>query len=128
MKGKKAVLMIVAIALISIAAVVISISVFFQNNQTQNDNASWIEGTVAKKEDARILVISGKDEAELKDLTEEEMLKGASEAIWFSLSIDQAKRVSEFDTVRISYSRVSESFPGKASATSVRVIDEESQN
>ncbi|MGE6489487.1 YobA family protein [Paenisporosarcina sp. NPDC076898] len=127
MKGKKAVLMIVAIALVSIAAVVISISVFFQNNQTQNENASWIEGTVAQKEDARILVISGKDEAELKDLTEEEMLEGASEAIWFSLSIDQAKKVSEFDTVRISYSHVSETYPGQASATSVLVIDEESQ-
>ena len=127
MKGKKAVLLILAIAIVSVAAVVISISVFFQNNQTQNENASWIEGTVAIKEDASILVISGKDEAELKGLTEEEMLEGASEAIWFSLSIDQAKKVSEFDTVRISYSHVSESFPGKASATSVRVIDEESQ-
>lgn len=128
MKGKKAVILISTTAVVAIAAVVISISMFFQSNQTQNKNAIWIEGTVAKKEAARILVVSGKDETELKGLTEEEMVEGASDAIWFSLSIDQVKNVSEFDKVRISYSHVSESYPGKASANSVRILDEESQH
>lgn len=125
MKGNKAVILIVGIALVAIAAVVLSITVFFQNNQSQNEGALILEGTVAKVEDARILVISGKEADELKGKTEEEMLEGVSEAIWFSLSIDQIKRVDEFDKVRISYSQVAETFPGRASANSVVNLSDE---
>ena len=55
------------------------------------------------------------------------MLKGVSEAIWFSLSIDQVKSVQEMDSVRITYSKVSESFPGQSSANSVKNISDETK-
>jgi hypothetical protein len=126
MKGSKAVLLLVIVGLVAIAAVVGSISIFFKNNETQSGHAMSIEGTVAKKDDASILVISGKDENELKGKTEEEMLEGVEEAIWFSLSIDQTQQVVEFDNVRIKYSHVNESFPGKASANSIEILDDES--
>jgi len=122
MKGKKAVFLVVILTLIAVASVVVSITLFFQNNQTQNGSSMSIEGTVAKIDDARVLVISGKDATELEGKTQEEMLKGVSEAIWFTLSIDQLKNVKELDSVRITYSKVAESFPGQASANSVEKI------
>lgn len=127
MKGNKAVLLIVIILLAALVAVVFSITSFYQKNETQNGYSKAIEGTVAKIEDSRILVISGKDADELKGQTEEEMLKGVSEAIWFSLSIDQVKSVQEMDSVRITYSKVSESFPGQSSANSVKNISDETK-
>lgn len=127
MKGIKAVLLIVIILLAALVAVVFSITSFYQKNETQNGYSKAIEGTVAKIEDSRILVISGKDADELKGQTEEEMLKGVSEAIWFSLSIDQLKIVQEMDSVRITYSKVSESFPGQSSANSVKNISDETK-
>ena len=127
MKGIKAVLLIVIILLAALVAVVFSITSFYQKNETQNGYSKAIEGTVAKIEDSRILVISGKDADELKGQTEEEMLKGVSEAIWFSLSIDQVKSVQEMDSVRITYSKVSESFPGQSSANSVKNISDETK-
>jgi flagellar basal body-associated protein FliL len=127
MKGNKAVLLVVIIVLAALAAVVFSITSFYQKNETQNGYSKAIEGTVAIIDDSRILVISGKDAAELKGHTEEEMLEGVSEAIWFSLSIDQVKAVNELDTVRITYSKVSESFPGKASANSVKNLSDETK-
>lgn len=120
MKGNKAVLLIIVIVLVALATIVFTITSFYQNNQTQNGYSQSIEGTVAKIDDSRILVISGKDRAELEGQTEEEMLEGVSEAIWFTLSIDQIKTVNELDTVRITYSTVSESFPGQASANGVK--------
>lgn len=128
MKGNKAVLILVTVALVAIAAVVGSIGLFFKNNETQRGHAMSIEGIVVKKDDASILVISGKDETELKSQTDEEILEGVDEAIWFSLSIDQAQQVEEFDRVRIKYSHVKESFPGQASANSMVVLDGESED
>jgi|GEM_PF-2567764 len=126
MKGNKVVILIVAIVVIAMAAVVGSMTTFFKNNETQSGHAISIEGTVAKKEDGRILVVSGKEETEIKKgQTEEEMLEGAEEAIWFTLSIDQSKSVKEFDNVRIKYSQVDESFPAQASANSIEVLNDE---
>ena len=122
MKGNKAVFMVVIIAILAISAIVGSITVFFKNNQTQSGHAMEMVGIVAIKNDAEILVISGKNQAELEGLSEEEMLEGTKEAIWFSLSIDQAQQVKEFDKVRITYSHVSESFPARASANGVKVM------
>jgi len=127
MKGNKAVFLIVIIVLAALAAIIFSISSFYQNNQTQQGFSESFEGTVAKIDDSRILVIKGKDAAELKGQTEEEMLEGVSEAIWFSLSIDQVKTVKEMDSVRINYSSVNESFPGQASANSVKVISDDTK-
>jgi flagellar basal body-associated protein FliL len=127
MKGNKAVFLIVIIVLVALAAIIFSISFFYQNNQTQQGFSQSIEGTVAKIDDSRILVIKGKDAAELKGKTEEEMLEGVSEAIWFSLSIDQVKTVKEMDSVRINYSSVNESFPGQASANSVKVLSDDTK-
>ncbi len=128
LKGNKVVLLIVIIALVTVSAVVLSISIFFQNNQVQNGSVLSIEGVVAIVDEPNILVIQGKDAAELKGLTEVEMLEGVNEAIWFSLSIDQLKRVNEFDTIRVTYSRVSETFPGRASANSVKNISDDFSN
>jgi hypothetical protein len=97
MKGYKTVVLVLLIAMIAISAVVASITFFYQNNQTQNGNEMSIEGTVAKMEDQRVLVISGKVAEELKGKSEVEMLEGIQEAIWFSLSIDQLKIVNEYD-------------------------------
>lgn len=119
MKGKKAVILVVVLTLIAIAAVVVSITIFFQNNPTQIGNSMSIEGTVAKIDDARVLVISGKDATELDGQTEKEMLKYIDEAIWFTLSMDQMKKVKEFDSVRVTYSQIDQSFPGQASADSI---------
>lgn len=127
MKGNKAVFLIVIIVLAALAAIIFSISSFYQNNQTQQGFSQSFEGTVAKIDDSRILVIKGKDAAELKGKTEEEMLEGVSEAIWFSLSIDQVKTVKEMDSVRINYSSVNESFPGQASANSVKVLSNDAK-
>jgi len=127
MKGNKAVFLIVIIVLAALAAIIFSISSFYQNNQTQQGFSQSFEGTVAKIDDSRILVIKGKDATELKGQTEEEMLEGVSEAIWFSLSIDQVKTVEEMDSVRISYSSVNESFPGQASANSVKIISDDTK-
>jgi regulator of protease activity HflC (stomatin/prohibitin superfamily) len=127
MKGNKAVFVIVIIVLAALAAIIFSISSFYQNNQTQQGYSESFEGTVAKIDDSRILVIKGKDAAELKGQTEEEMLEGVSEAIWFSLSIDQVKTVKEMDSVRISYSSVNESFPGQASANNVKIISDDTK-
>lgn len=127
MKGNKAVLLIVVIVLVAIATIVYTITSFYQNNETQNGYSQSIEGTVAKIDDARILVIKGKNASELEGQTEEEMLEGVSEAIWFSLSIDQIKTVNEWDTVRITYSAVSESFPGQASANGVKNLSDETK-
>jgi flagellar basal body-associated protein FliL len=127
MKGNKAVIIIVIIVLAALAAIVFSITSFYQKNETQNGYSKAIEGTVAIIDDSRILVISGKDADELKGQTEEEMLEGVSEAIWFSLSIDQVKTVKEMDSVRITYSKVSESFPGQSSANSVKNISDETK-
>lgn len=124
MKGNKAVLLIVVIVLVAVATIVYTITSFYQNNETQNGYSQSIEGTVAKIDDARILVIKGKNASELEGQTEEEMLEGVSEAIWFSLSIDQVKTVDEWDTVRITYSTVSESFPGQASANGVKNLSD----
>jgi len=128
LKGNKAVLLIVIIAMIAISAVVWSISVFYQNNETQSGLALSMEGIVVKKEDVRILVISGKNEDELKGQTEEEMLEGVTEAIWFTLSMDQVQSVKEFDRVRMSYSQVQESFPGQASANSMKILNDETDS
>lgn len=125
MKGNKAVLFIILIAIIAISAIIVSITTFYQNNQTQSGNAMSIDGIVAKKEDQRILVISGVEAEELRDLTEEEMLEGVTNAIWFSLSIDQMKIVNEYDYVRISYSNIKESFPGQANANTIKVLNED---
>ncbi|WP_019414724.1 DUF3221 domain-containing protein [Paenisporosarcina sp. TG20] len=120
MKGNKAVVLIILIVITAIAIIVGSITMFYQNNQIQSGNALAIEGFVAKIDNARILVISGeKNAAEIQGQTEEEMLKNANEAIWFSLSLDQLRKVNEFDTVRITYSSIDDSFPGQASANSV---------
>lgn len=127
MKGNKAVFLIVIIVLAALAAIIFSISSFYQNNQTQQGFSQSFEGTVAKIDDSRILVIKGKDAAELKGKSEEEMLEGVSEAIWFSLSIDQVKTVKEMDSVRINYSSVNESFPGQASANSVKVLSNDAK-
>lgn len=127
MKGNKAVLLIVVIVLVAVATIVYTITSFYQNNETQNGYSQSIEGTVAKIDDARILVIKGKNASELEGQTEEEMLEGVSEAIWFSLSIDQVKTVKEMDYVRISYSSVNESFPGQASANSVKVLSNDTK-
>lgn len=122
MKGKKAVILVVILTLIAISAIVVSITIFYQNNPTQIGNSMSIEGTVAKVDDARMLVISGKDATELDGQTEQEMLKDISEAIWFTLSIDQLKKVKEFDSVRVTYSQIDQSSPGQASADSVEII------
>lgn len=122
MKGKKAVILVVILTLIAVASIVVSITIFFQNNPTQIGNSMSIEGTVAKVDDARMLVISGKDATELDGQTEQEMLKDISEAIWFTLSIDQLKKVKEFDSVRVTYSQIDQSSPGQASADSVEII------
>lgn len=122
MKGKKAVILVVILTLIAISAIVVSITIFFQNNPTQIGNSMSIEGTVAKIDDARVLVISGKDATELDGQTEQEMLKDINEAIWFTLSIDQLKKVKEFDSVRVTYSQIDQSSPGQASADSVEII------
>lgn len=122
MKGKKAVILVVILTLIAVASIVVSITIFFQNNPTQIGNSMSIEGTVAKIDDARVLVISGKDATELDGQTEQEMLKDISEAIWFTLSIDQLKKVKEFDSVRVTYSQIDQSSPGQASADSVEII------
>ncbi|MDX1806120.1 MAG: DUF3221 domain-containing protein [Paenisporosarcina sp.] len=127
MKGNKAVLLIVVVVLVAVATIVYTITSFYQNNETQNGYSQSIEGTVAKIDDARILVIKGKNASELEGQTEEEMLEGVSEAIWFSLSIDQVKTVDEWDTVRITYSVVSESFPGQASANGVKNLSDETE-
>lgn len=127
MKGNKAVVLIVIIVLAALAAIIFSITSFYQNNQTQSGYSQSIEGTVAIIDDSRILVIKGKDAAELKGQTEDEMLEGVSEAIWFSLSIDQVKTVEEMDYVRISYSSVNESFPGQASANGVKILSDETK-
>ncbi|PUB14600.1 DUF3221 domain-containing protein [Paenisporosarcina sp. OV554] len=127
MKGIKAVILIVIILFAALVAVVFSITSFYQKNETQNGYSKAIEGTVAIIDDSRVLVISGKDADELKGQTEEEMLKGVSEAIWFSLSIDQVKTVQEMDSVRITYSKVSESFPGQSSANSLKNISDETK-
>ena len=127
MKGNKAVFLIVIIVLAALAAIIFSISSFYQNNQTQQGYSQSFEGTVAIIDDSRILVIKGKGAAELKEQTEEEMLEGVSEAIWFSLSMDQVKTVKEMDTVRISYSSVNESFPGQASANGVKIISNDTK-
>lgn len=123
MKGKKAVLLIILIVLIGIAAVVGSITFYYQNNQTQNPSAMSMEGIVAIMEGQRILVVSGADADELKDQTEDEIVDGATEAIWFSLSIDQRENVNEFDEVRITYSKIDESFPGQAVANTINVLE-----
>lgn len=128
MKGYKTVVLVLLIAMIAISAVVASITFFYQNNQTQNGNEMSIEGTVAKMEDQRVLVISGKVAEELKGKSEVEMLEGIQEAIWFSLSIDQLKIVNEYDFVRITYSQVNESFPGQANANNIEILSEESHN
>lgn len=125
MKGNKAVLFIVIIALLAISAVVVSITVFFQNNETQKGHEMSMEGIIAKKEDTRILVISGKSEEELKGQTEAIMLEGVKEAIWFSLSLDQVESVNEYDQVRVTYSGVNESFPGQANANGITQINNE---
>jgi len=125
MKGNKAVLLIILIAIIAISAIIVSITAFYQNNQTQSGNAMSIDGIVVKKEDQRILVISGVEAEELKGQTEEEMLEGVTNAIWFSLSIDQMKIVNEYDYVRITYSNIDESFPGQASANTIKVLNDE---
>ena len=65
MKGNKAVLLIVVIVLVALATIVYTITSFYQNNETQNGYSQSIEGTVAKIVDARILVIKGKEAAEL---------------------------------------------------------------
>ena len=127
MKGNKAVLLIVVIVFVALATIVYTITSFYQNNEIQNGYSQSIEGTIAKIDDARILVIKGKEAAELEGQTEEEMLEGVSEAIWFSLSIDQIKTVNELDTVRITYSTVSESFPGQASANGVKNLSDETK-
>lgn len=127
MKGIKAVILIVIILFAALVAVVFSITSFYQKNETQNGYSKAIEGTVAIIDDSRVLVISGKDADELKGQTEEEMLEGVSEAIWFSLSIDQVKTVQEMDSVRITYSKVSESFPGQSSANSLKNISDETK-
>lgn len=123
MKGNKAVLLIISIVLIGIVAVVGSITLYYQNNQTQNPSAMSIEGTVAIMDGQRILVVNGVDVEELNGKTEEEIVDGATEAIWFSLSIDQREIVEEYDEVRISYSKIDESFPGQAVANTVNVLD-----
>ena len=127
MKGNKAVLLIVVIVFVALATIVYTITSFYQNNEIQNGYSQSIEGTIAKIDDARILVIKGKEAAELEGQTEEEMLEGVSEAIWFSLSIDQIKTVNDLDTVRITYSDVSESFPGQASANGVKNLSDETK-
>jgi len=125
MKGNKAVLFIILIAIVAISAIIVSITMFYQNNQTQSGNAMSIDGIVAKKEDQRILVISEGEAEELRGLTEEQMLEGVTSAIWFSLSIDQMKIVNEYDYVRISYSNIKESFPGQANANTIKVLNED---
>ena len=122
MKGKKAVILVVILTLIAVASVVVSITIFFQNNPTQIGYSMSIEGTVAKIDDARVLVISGKDATELDGQTEQEMLKDINEAIWFTLSMNQLKKVKEFDSVRVTYSQIDQSFPGQASADSIEKI------
>ncbi|QBP39935.1 YobA family protein [Paenisporosarcina antarctica] len=122
MKGKKAVILVVLLSLIAIAAVVVSITIFFQNNPTQFGSSMSIEGTVAKIDDTRVLVISGKDATDLDGQTEQEMLKEIDEAIWFTLSMDQLKIVKEFDSVRVAYSQIDQSFPGQASADRIEKI------
>ncbi len=124
MKGNKAVVLIISIVLIGIAAVVGSITFYYQMNQTQNPSAMSIEGTVAIMDGQRILVVNGVDKEELKGQTEDEIIDGATEAIWFSLSIDQREIVKEYDEVHITYSKIEESFPGRAVATTVNVLDE----
>jgi hypothetical protein len=124
MKGNKAVILVILIAMIAISAVVVSITLFYQNNQTQNGQEMSIDGTVAKIEDQRVLVISGKVAEELKDKSEVEMLEGIQEAIWFSLSIDQLKIVNEYDYVRITFSQVNESFPGQANANNIEILSQ----
>ena len=123
MKGNKAVVLIISIVLIGIAGVVGSITFYYQNNQMQNPSAMSIEGTVAIMDGQRILVVKGVDAEELKGQTEEEIVDGATEAIWFSLSIDQREIVKEYDEVRISYSKIDQSFPGQAVANTVNVLD-----
>ena len=123
MKGNKAVLLIISIVLIGIVAVVGSITLYYQNNQTQNPTAMSIEGTVAIMDGQRILVVNGVDVEDLKGKTEEEILDGATEAIWFSLSIDQREIVEEYDKVHISYSTIDESFPAQAVANTVNVLN-----
>ena len=127
MKGNKAVLLIIVIVLAALATIVFTITNFYQNNETQKNFSESIEGTVAIIDDDRILVISGKVRAELEGQTEEEMLEGVNEAIWFTLSMDQVKTVNEFDNVRVSYSTVSETFPGKASANGVKNLSDETE-
>jgi len=123
MKGNKAVLLIISIVLIGIAAVVGSITLYYQTNQTQNPSAMSIDGTVAIMDGQQILVVNGVDTEELQDQTEDEIIDGATEAIWFSLSIDQREVVKEYDKVRITYSKIDESFPGQAVANTVNVLD-----
>lgn len=123
MKGNKAVLLIISFVLIGIAAVVGSITFYYQNNQTQNPSAMTIEGTVTIMDGQQILVVNGVDTEELKGQTEDEIIGGATEAIWFSLSIDQREIVKEYDEVRITYSKVDQSFPGQAVANTVNVLE-----
>lgn len=123
MKGNKAVLLIISIVLIGIAAVVGSITLYYQTNQTQNPSAMSIEGTVAIMDGQQILVVNGVDTEELKGQTEDEIIDEATEAIWFSLSIDQREIVKEYDEVQITYSKIDDSFPGQAVANTVNVLD-----
>ncbi|MFX3675000.1 MAG: YobA family protein [Paenisporosarcina sp.] len=124
MKGNKAVVLIIFIAIIAISAIIGSITVFYQNNQTQNRNAMSSEGIVAKIEGQRILVIDGATVEELKGKTEEEMLVDVENAIWFSVSIDQLKTVKTYDKIRITYSQLEESFPAQANANNIEVLSQ----
>lgn len=124
MKGNKAVVLIISLVLIGIAAVVGSITFYYQMNQTQNPSAMSIEGTVAIMDGQRILVVNGVHTEKIKGLTEDKIIDEATEAIWFSLSIDQREIVKEYDEVHITYSKIEESFPGQAVANTVNVLDE----
>ncbi|MDG5786839.1 YobA family protein [Evansella sp. AB-P1] len=73
----------------------------------------------------RILVVSGISQEEAVEMTEEDILHpetSVGSATWFSVTDSDQYEVGQL--VRVSFRAMNESYPGQATATSVKVLEE----
>ncbi|PSL43213.1 uncharacterized protein DUF3221 [Salsuginibacillus halophilus] len=92
------------------------------SDELNPSEANVQEGYVVDKSEERILVISDITEEEAVESSQEELLDGENEAVWYTVEDTATYEIGQL--LRLEWDHMAESYPGQSEPEHVQVVDE----
>lgn len=92
------------------------------SNELDPSKENVQEGHVIDISDSRILVVSDITKEEAIDSSQEELLKGGNEAVWYS--VDDVSTYEIGQMLRLEWEYMNESYPGQSSPVNVQFMED----